>query len=156
LAVETFNKLGKKLLIVGSGPEKKKLQRLAGKTIEFMDWLPPEKLQKYYSRCKALIFPGEEDFGIVPVEAMACGKPVLAYGKGGALETVVGLQQSSEQNATGIFFHEQTITSLSRAIQQSEETNWNSGFISTHARRFSKDHFRQKFSTFVKEKFKIS
>jgi glycosyltransferase involved in cell wall biosynthesis len=89
LAIEAFNKCGEKLLVVGSGPEREKLEKIANKNIEFLGWQSGESLAKFYAGCRALIFPGVEDFGIVPLEAMASGKPVVAFGEGGALETVV-------------------------------------------------------------------
>ena len=89
LAIEAFNRLGYPLRIIGSGQEEKKLRALAKSNVEFMGWQSDEVVAKNYSRCRALIFPGEEDFGIVPLEAMGCGKLVIAYGKGGILETVV-------------------------------------------------------------------
>ena len=83
LAIEAFNRLGYPLKIIGSGPEEKRLRAMARSNIEFLGWLPDEGVAECYSKCRALIFPGEEDFGIVPLEAMACGKPVIAYGRGG-------------------------------------------------------------------------
>ncbi|MCX8029925.1 MAG: glycosyltransferase, partial [Brevinematales bacterium] len=89
LAIETFNKLKLPLVIIGDGPEKEKLKRIANKNIKFLGRQPDEVVKEYYSKCRALIFPGEEDFGITPVEAQASGRPVIAFGKGGALETVI-------------------------------------------------------------------
>ncbi|GAB4370323.1 MAG: glycosyltransferase [Calditrichia bacterium] len=153
LAISAYNQLGRRLVVVGSGPEKKRLQRLAGKSIEFFDWQSKEILLKFYAGCRALIFPGEEDFGIVPLEAMACGKPVIAYGKGGALETVIGHREGTDAPATGIFFPEQTPASLIDAIHRSEGVEWDSGFIAAHARQFDKQIFLEKISGFIQEKW---
>jgi glycosyltransferase involved in cell wall biosynthesis len=91
LAIDVFNKNGKRLVIIGTGDYQETLMKKSKGNIEFLGWLSDDKISSYYERCRALIFPGEEDFGIVPVEAQACGKPVIAYAKGGALETVVGV-----------------------------------------------------------------
>src|SRR3990172_2447787 len=112
IAIEAFNRLGLGLKIIGEGQDEKNLMRIARQNIEFLGWQDDNTLKEYYSKCKALIFPGEEDFGIVPVEAMASGRPVIAYGKGGAVETVIPLNawtrgdnQKSEEKPTGIFFY---------------------------------------------------
>ncbi len=89
LAIEAANKLGFPLKIIGHGQEEKRLQRMAGPNVEFLGWQPDHLVREWYGRCLAVLFPGEEDFGIVPLEAMATGKPVIAYGRGGALETVI-------------------------------------------------------------------
>ncbi len=91
LAIDAANWLGFRMKIIGSGQDEARLIRMAGPTVEFLGWQPDEVVREHYARCRALLFPGEEDFGIVPLEAMACGKPIIAYGKGGALETVVPL-----------------------------------------------------------------
>jgi glycosyltransferase involved in cell wall biosynthesis len=153
LAVRVFNQIKKPLVIVGEGPEKNKLKKLSGSTISFVDWQPPHKLKEYYGNCKALIFPGEEDFGIVPVEAMACGKPIIAFGKGGALETVLGIQENLDSQSTGIFFHQQTEEALINAIQHSETIAWNTDFIERHAEKFNTDNFKQKIKQFVEKKY---
>ena len=102
MAIEAFNKLELPLKIIGSGPEMKKLKKMANWNIEFLGEKNNEELKKYYQECQALIFPQEEDFGIVALEAMACGRPVIAYKGGGALESVIG-------GKTGMFFEEQTV-----------------------------------------------
>lgn len=91
LAVEACKNLNKKLIVIGEGPEREKLEKLANgnENIKFLGRLPDEEVKKYMAECKALIFPGEEDFGIVPVEAQSCGRPVIAYGKGGVLDSVI-------------------------------------------------------------------
>jgi glycosyltransferase involved in cell wall biosynthesis len=115
LAVRAFNQNGKRLIIAGSGPEHHRLKSAAGSSIEFILKPDDQKVQQLYAGCKALIFPGEEDFGIVPLEVQACGKPVIAYGKGGALETVVGID-STDPDPTGVFFGQQTIKDLSSKL----------------------------------------
>ena len=96
LAIEAANELGFPLKIIGHGQDEKRLKRMAGPSVEFLGWQPDHRVREYYSRCLAVLFPGEEDFGIVPLEAMATGKPVIAYGKGGVLETVIPLNPLEE------------------------------------------------------------
>jgi len=121
LAVEAFNRLGYPLKIIGSGPQEKRLRSMARSNVEFLGWLPDEAVADWYSTCRALIFPGEEDFGIVPLEAMASGKPVIAYGRGGALETIIPYGQEVKAGRgvpTGLFFQEQNIDSLIDAVER--------------------------------------
>ncbi|MEJ2634266.1 MAG: glycosyltransferase [Calditrichia bacterium] len=155
LAVRAFNRMNKRLLVIGNGPERKKLQKLAGPAIEFRDWQPAEELLKYYGNCRALIFPGEEDFGIVPVEAMACGKPVIAYGKGGALETVIGVEEGGGGQPTGVFFNRQTEESLMEAMEDFEKREWNPDSISEHAKKFDKKNFEKNILKFIQEKVNL-
>lgn len=147
LAIKAFNRLGKRLLIIGSGSEEKSLRKIAGKSIEFLGWMGREKL-KFYQECRALIFPGEEDFGIVPLEAQACGRPVIAYGKGGALETITG--------DTGVFFFEQTEEALARAVVEfeSRENTFEADKIRKHALRFDRSLFKEKIRDFIDSKLK--
>lgn len=123
IAVEAFGATGRKLLIAGNGPELPRLKKMASANVSFVENVADEEVVKYMSKCTALIFPGEEDFGIVPLEAQACGKPVIAFGKGGALETVIGLNhnQAGEANFTGIFFYEQNPKTLLKAVRLFEE-----------------------------------
>ena len=152
LAVRAFRKMKKRLIVVGQGPESDRLKALAGPETEFVDWQPPERLREYYAGCRALIFPGEEDFGIVPVEAMASGKPVIAYARGGALETIIGYDSKQGKKATGVFFPEQTEDSLIRAVEMGEQVNWDARFIAQHAQQFSREIFRQKIEAFIRAK----
>jgi len=138
LAIESFNKLGKTLKIIGSGQNEDSLKRAAGGNIEFLGWKTDEEILLYYNRCRALIFPGEEDFGIVPVEVQSCGRPVIAYGKGGALETVM-------DGATGLFFHQQTVESLVEAIKKFETMNFERQKIRENAVRFGYKNFTDNF-----------
>lgn len=125
LAIHSANVMGIPLKIIGNGPQMKQLTYLAGPTVELLGWQSDQVVKEYFSRCKALLFPGEEDFGIVPLEANACGKPVIAYGKGGILETVVPLNPISPRqkktSPTGIFFYQQTMNSMIEAIQLFEK-----------------------------------
>ncbi len=155
LAVETFNRLNKRLIVIGDGPESQKLKRMAGQNVKVLDWLPYPELKTYYANCKALIFPGEEDFGIVPVEAQACGKPVIAFGRGGALETVMGYTEQNPYRATGVFFDEQDSQSLKSAIEKAESISWDAGFIHAHAQKFSKQNFKTSFKQFVDAQIQI-
>jgi glycosyltransferase involved in cell wall biosynthesis len=143
LAIHAFNHLKKQLLIIGDGPEYGRLRALAGANIHFSGWLPPEQLRWHYARCQALLFPGEEDFGIVPLEAMAAGRPVVAYRKGGALETVV-------EGKTGLFFNHQTPEDLLAAMEHLESTHFYPDEIRQHAKRFSRTRFIEQLrQTFV-------
>ena len=117
LAVEACNRLRRRLIVIGSGQDAGRLKALAGPTVEFLGWQKDEVLRDHLRRCRALLFPGEEDFGIVPVEANACGTPVVAFARGGATETVVPLDQPGP---TGAWFAEQTVDSLVAALEQLE------------------------------------
>lgn len=144
LAIQAFNDLNLPLFVIGSGPLENMLKRLAKSNIRFLGWLPDEQVAKYYQSCRALIFPTEEDFGMVPVEAMMHGKPVLAYHKGGALETVT--------SETGVFFNEQTKESLINAVLLFQKSNFDSNHIKRHAEEFAPKVFEQKFRTLIHEK----
>lgn len=156
LAIQVFNSLSLPLYIVGDGPQMRELKRIAKPNIKFLGWQPQEKLLEYYLSSKALIFPGEEDFGLVPLEAQACGKPVIAYLAGGALETVTGkLPQeiSKEDKLTGIFFYPQTKESLIEAVGRLDELSFDPYFIRQKALKFDRQLFKEKIKNFVLEKF---
>ena len=150
LAIQSANNMKIPLKIIGMGPEEKRLKRLAGPTVEFLGWKSNEGVREYYKKCRALLFPGEEDFGIVPLEAMASGKPVIAYGKGGALETVIPLNPVSpiDRSAypTGVFFYEQTAAALSEAIQLFEQRRgeFKSNSIRDHVENFDRRYFKER------------
>jgi glycosyltransferase involved in cell wall biosynthesis len=156
LAIQSCNRLGRRLRIVGDGPEYKLLRKMAGPTIEFLGRLDETALHKIYARCRALLFPGEEDFGIVPVEAQSHGRPVIAYGRGGALETVTADLAGDEEpmNCSGVFFGTQAVESLCEAIQRFErfESLFRPQFIRNSVERFSLERFKAEITTFVLEK----
>lgn len=137
LAVRAFVRSGKRLVIIGEGEQLPKLREMASKNVEFLGRQPFEVLRDHYSRCQALVFPGEEDFGIVPLEAMASGRPVIAFGKGGALETVL-------DGKTGVFFHEQTEAALLDAVERYEDmkSEFVPSEIRAHACLFGAERFR--------------
>lgn len=142
LLIETFNRLDRKLVIIGTGSEKIRLERLVKKNIEFKGALPLPAVIEYIQNSRALLFPGEEDFGMVPLEVMSQGVPVIAYRKGGALETVVEDSQRPEQS-TGLFFDEPTVPSLLQALERFEslENRFDPNWIRAHVRKFGEDHF---------------
>jgi len=153
LAIETFNRLGLPLLIIGTGPEMENLKRIARGNVEFLGWQSQEQLREYYRSCRALIFPGVEDFGIVPIEAQACGRPIIAYREGGALETVsgpiAGRDSVWERDLSGVFFEPQAPAALIKAIELSRQIDFDSDFIRKGSLRFSKEIFREKVAAFV-------
>jgi len=153
LAIETCNRMGRRLRIVGDGDQFKRLRRMAGPGIEFLGHLSEKDLHACYARCRALLFPGEEDFGIVPVEAQSFGRPVIAYGRGGALETVIGCGEEnfSAETATGVFFPEQTPESMADAIQRFEaaESQFDPRFIQMSAQRFDLERFQTGMRAFI-------
>jgi glycosyltransferase involved in cell wall biosynthesis len=118
LAVEACNRLGRTLVVIGSGQDEARLRSLAGPDTHFLGWQPDHVLRDHLRRCQALLFPGEEDFGIVPVEALACGAPVIGYGRGGVTETVV--PPGGRKDPTGIWFDEQTVECLIEALEEFE------------------------------------
>ena len=148
LAVDAFNQLGRPLLIVGDGPEYSRLQRKAGKNIKLLGRTSDEKLKEYRSRSRALILPGEEDFGMIAVEAHACGRPVIALARGGALETVI-------PELNGLFFENETVASLAEAVVRFEsiETKFQPRLIQETARPFSEDRFEREIRDFIFEKY---
>lgn len=142
VAVEAFNRLGRPLVIVGDGPERRRLQAMARPHIRFVGELTDLAMRRYYRRCRAVVFPGEEDFGLVPVEAQACGRPVIAYGRGGALESVV-------QGVTGMFIAAQTPDALSAGVQAAEAMTFDAAAIRRHAVQFSRQRFIGQIEEFV-------
>jgi len=156
LAVEAFNKLKLPLKIAGDGPLRKSLEKAAGRNIEFLGWVDDAGLAELYGACQALIFPGEEDFGIVPLEAQASGRPVIGYGKGGLLETVIPLDACGgtpgrETGPTGILFPEQTIESLIIAVELFDRARdaFDPAKIKRHAAGFSRERFKAQVKEFV-------
>ncbi len=144
-AVKVMKKMGKKLVVIGEGPDRKRLEKMAASDTVFLGWQPDSVLRDHYRRAKALLFPGEEDFGIVPVEAQACGLPVVAYGLGGATETILS-------GETGILYAEPKESSLVGAVHQFEKLQWDHEFIRKNALRFSKDRFVMEIKAFIQTK----
>ena len=142
LAIQACGNLKKNLVVIGSGSQKKQLKKLASRykdvKITFTGRIRDDEVRDYLQRCRALIFCAEEDFGIIPVEAQCCGRPVIAFGKGGALETIIN-------GKTGTFFSHATPDSVERAIKRFEELEkqgaFDSAFISNHAKEFSRERF---------------
>jgi glycosyltransferase involved in cell wall biosynthesis len=153
IAVDAFNRLQLPLKIAGDGPLRSFLQRRAKANIEFLERVDDAQLAELYSRCQALIFPGEEDFGIVPLEAQASGRPVIGFKKGGLLETVIGLDgsASSEEHPTGLFFSEQSAESLIAAVElyQKSQGRLCPDRIRQHAAKFSRERFKQETGQYV-------
>ncbi|HVB74199.1 MAG TPA: glycosyltransferase [Ktedonobacteraceae bacterium] len=145
LAIEACNQLRLPLLIIGGGRDEQRLKKLAGPTIRFMGRLTDEEVLRYYAHCRALILPGEEDFGITPLEAQASGRPVIAYSAGGALASVV-------DGVTGTFFHEQTVESLAETLATFDEAKYNGQTIRNHALEFDKPRFHRRILQFIEAK----
>jgi len=141
-AVQAFNLLRKRLVIAGEGPDRERLERMAGPTVQFVGRVSDKEAKRYLEGCRGLIFPGQEDFGIAPVEAQACGKPVVALAADGALETVV-------PEETGILFDRPTAESLADAVERAEQKKWAPYDIRKNADRFSRDVFLQKIREFI-------
>ena len=144
IIIDAFNKNGKKLIIIGDGSQKNILQNKAKDNIVFTGYLTHHEIKDYLSKAKAFVYTGLEDFGIAPVEAQACGTPVIAYGKGGVVDTVIN-------GETGIYFNNQTEQSLNQAITTFENFQFNYQFIANHAKQFSTEIFKLKFKTYINE-----
>ena len=168
LAVEAFNELGYPLKIVGAGPEMPYLRSIAASNIQFLGSIDYEQVRSHYARCRALVFPGEEDFGIVPLEAQSMGCPVIALGKGGALETVIpefgswkpqsGIPEEKTQKPTGVFFYQTNKKDLCQAIEHFNtiEIKFDGDEIREHALKFNLDQFRYRIRMFTQEFLKKS
>jgi glycosyltransferase involved in cell wall biosynthesis len=168
LAIAAFNRMGRRLVVVGEGQEDRRLRRMAGGTVEFLGWRPDREIAELLARCRALIFPGEEDFGILPVEAMACGRPVIAYGAGGVTETVLpvnrrpsapghargtgaGGERDDAAPPTGVFFWEQTVEALIGAVELYERSagRFEPEALRAHAMAFDRSVFEKRVAGFV-------
>ncbi len=157
LAIAACNRLKRPLRIVGDGEEYRRLRRLAGPEVRFLGYLSDKDVRQQYAECRALLFPGEEDFGIVPVEAQSCGRPVIAFGRGGVLETVVCCHlkgQFNPESSTGILFHEQSVEAMVNAMQLFEEAErrFVPAFIHQHVECFGVRRFKSTMLQFVEEK----
>lgn len=146
LVVRAFSKMpNKKLVVLGDGPDFNKIKKIATNNIELKGFVSKAELIKYMQDAKAFVFPAEEDFGIVPVEAQACGTPVIAFGKGGCLETVI-------KNKTGVFFKEHNEQSLIDAVEGFEKLKFDSNVIRKNAEQFSVERFEKEFKQYVLDK----
>lgn len=149
LIVESFAQMpDKKLVVIGDGPDVKKIEAKAGENVHLLGFQPLEVLKSHMQRAKAFIFAADEDFGIIPVEAQSCGTPVIAYKKGGALETII-------EEKSGLFFEDQTVAEIVRAIQRFEEIEsiFDPAAIRKHAEMFGINEFKTNFKSFVEEKY---
>jgi len=147
LIVEAFNGMpDRKLVVIGDGPELPRIKRMAGPNVQVLGWQPNEVMRDHLQRARGFMFGGEEDFGIILLEAQACGTPVIAYGRGGALETVV-------ENETGLFFDEQSPEAIQQAVTEFEMREWNASMCRENAERFSAQKFRENFQGFVEKEW---
>ena len=152
LIVEAFSQMpDKKLVVIGDGPDMNKIKQKATKNVELLGYQPFSSLKEHMQKAKAFVFAAEEDFGIIPVEAQACGTPVIAYGRGGSLETVVA-------GKTGTFFFNQTVDAIKEAVNnfEKESKNFSPNDIRDHALKFSKNRFEQEIKSFINEKLEMS
>jgi glycosyltransferase involved in cell wall biosynthesis len=159
LLIEACNRLSRRLRIVGKGPEESRLRSMAGNTIEFLGEVGHETLWNEYARCSAFLYAAEEDFGMALVEAQACGRPVIALGRGGALESVVSLDNADHRTScTGLFYYEQTASSAAAAIRRFElnEHRFQPTVIRKHAARFGAQAFRRGFQSLVDDALQVS
>jgi glycosyltransferase involved in cell wall biosynthesis len=159
VAVEAFNRLGRELRIVGSGQDEARLRAMAGPNVKFLGWIGPGALREAYAGCRAFVFTAEEDFGITPVEAQAAWRPVIALGRGGALETVVphfdfpapGAWPAGAGPPTGVLFPEQTVESLVEAVRffEAREADFDPAAIRASVQRFDRPRFLAEFGAWV-------
>lgn len=146
LIAEAFTKINKKLYVIGGGSEFEKIKTVSGPSVSLLGRLSDEEVLSYMQRCKAFVFPGEEDFGITPVEAQACGKPVIAFGKGGATETVI-------DGVSGVYFSEQNVDSVCDAVERFEKLEFDKKKITDNAARFSEERFRKELYEYIMVEF---
>ncbi|MCL2197384.1 MAG: glycosyltransferase [Defluviitaleaceae bacterium] len=146
LAVEAFNELGLPLVVIGGGPQLDYIKKIAKDNVKVMGRQPDEVVMEHYAKCRAFIFPGEEDLGLTPLEVQASGRPVIAFGKGGATETVLDQQ-------TGLFFKEQTVAELKNSVKQFMKMSFDKSVLIKHSEAFSETMFKEKIKNFVDEKY---
>jgi glycosyltransferase involved in cell wall biosynthesis len=149
LALQAADRLGRRLLVVGSGPEERRLRALAGPAVEFLGPCSDGEISELYRRCRAVLFPGLEDFGIVPLEAMAAGRPVIAFAGGGALETVV--PPGGDRAPTGLFFSAQTVDALADAMRRLESgaIAFDPKALRARAEEFDRARFKDRIASFL-------
>ena len=150
LAVAAANRLGRRLVVAGTGPEEARLRAMAGPTVSFLGWRSDDEIARLYARCRALIFPAVEDFGITPLEAAAAGRPTIAFARGGALETMVDLS-STEAPPTAVFFAEQSTDALVDAISRFESAGnrFDAKALRARAESFDRPVFKQKLGDYI-------
>jgi len=153
LAVAAATRLGRRLVVVGTGPEEARLRALAGPTVTFLGWRSDVEVAGLYARCRALLFTAVEDFGIVPLEAAAAGRPTIALAAGGALETMVGL--GAHDPPTAVFFHEQSVDALERAIVMFESAaeQFDPKTLRARAEAFDRPLFKQRLAEYIKHRW---
>jgi glycosyltransferase involved in cell wall biosynthesis len=150
LAVEAFKQPGRRLVVIGDGPDLSRLRSMAGPTVEFLGWQPDAVVRDHFARCRYVIFPGEEDFGIVPVEAMACGKPVIAYARGGALETVL----DTPTLRTGVLFDEQSPAALAAAVEKADRLHFDPQVLHAFALRFDRSLYKRRMEEYILQRWR--
>lgn len=147
LVVEAFSRMqGRKLVVIGDGPDMPRISRIRAPNVRLLGHQPNDILRSYMQRARAFVFAAEEDFGIAPVEAQACGTPVIAFGRGGVAETVI-------PEETGIFFYEQTVESIINAVERFDRLSFDPLYIRQNAQRFSAERFRQEFLSLVRREW---
>lgn len=149
LIVEAFSRMpNKKLVVIGGGPNLEKIRKIAGHNVTVMGYQSFAVLKEKMQKAKAFVFAADEDFGMIPIEAQSCGTPVIAYGRGGSLETV-------KEGVTGLFFYEQTVESVIDAVERFEklETPFDPKIIRNHAETFSEERFKKEIKEFVELKY---
>lgn len=144
IVIKAFNELKLPLKILGRGPEVKRLKKIAGPNIEFLGRVPEKELFEYFSRCRAFVFPQEEDFGIVAIEAMASGRPIIAYRSGDIPEHI-------EEGKTGIFFEQQTVEDIISAVKKFRDEDYNPHYIRENMRKFDKKIFKERIKNYIEE-----
>ena len=163
LLISSFNKLNLPLIVIGDGPERSKLEKVAKSNIKFLKKVSNFEVENYMSRCRAFVYAGLEDFGIAPIEAMAAGAPVIGYGKGGILDTVICFNNSNKKDfSNGILFKNQTLSNIVDTISWFEDKKIWKKFkpedLNNYSKRFSQEIFETKFDFFINkvwEQFKI-
>jgi glycosyltransferase involved in cell wall biosynthesis len=144
VAIRAFNEMKLPLKIIGRGPELKRLQKIAGPTVEFLSRVDDEALKDYYAGCQAVIFPQEEDFGIVAIEALSCGKPLIAF-KGG------DIPEHMEEGKMGVFFDEQTVEKVKAAVEKFQTLQFDANYIRSKVLKFDREVFKEKMKIFIEQ-----